>query len=305
MKGPPACCKVRWFLRNRRSSGTERSSCRSVLRSNTGGEAVVNEHSAGGSFQRLVDLTRTLRSSDGCAWDRAQTIETLRPHLIEEFHEVLEALDASEDAGLRDELGDLLFLVVFMAQIASEDDRFDIAGIIEGLTAKLVRRHPHVFGDAVASTPDEVRSSWEKTKLEESTHRSRRSILDGLPRDLSSLLTARRIQEKAGAVGFDWKDISDVLDKVREELGELEEELDGGDEERLRDEVGDLLFSIVNLARFVRVDPDQALRQTNLKFRRRFACIEERFADEKLSEVGLDEMDRIWNEAKDADGEDR
>ncbi len=258
----------------------------------------MKDQPAGTAFQRLVDLTRTLRSPEGCAWDRAQTIETLRPHLVEEFHEVLEALDAGGDAGLRDELGDLLFLVVFMARIAEEDERFDIIEVVGGLTDKLVRRHPHVFGDAVASTPDEVRSTWEQTKLEESTHRSRNSILDGLPRDLSSLLTARRIQEKAGAVGFDWKDVGDVLAKVREELEELEEEVERGDAERLRDELGDVLFSIVNVARFLRVDPDQALRQTNLKFRKRFAAIEGAFREKDLADVGLEEMDRIWDESK-------
>jgi MazG family protein len=245
-----------------------------------------------------VELTETLRSPEGCAWDRAQTIETLRPHLVEEFHEVLEALDAAEDAGLRDELGDLLFLVVFMAQIAGEGGRFDIAGVVEGLTAKLIRRHPHVFGDKIATTPDQVRSHWEKTKLEEKTHAARESILDGLPKDLSSLLTARRIQEKAGAVGFDWKDATDVIAKVREELGELEDEVERGDTERLRDELGDLLFSIVNVARFLHVDPDQALRRTNARFRRRFAVIEDRLRGRDLSKVGLEEMDRIWNEAK-------
>jgi MazG family protein len=264
-------------------------------------ETRVNEQSAGAAFQRLIDLTRALRSPDGCAWDRAQTIETLRPHLVEEFHEVLEALDASDDAALRDELGDLLFLVVFMARIAEEGERFDIEGVIGNLSDKLVRRHPHVFGDAVATTPDEVRSRWEKTKLQEASHARRDSILDGLPKDLSSLLTARRIQEKAGAVGFDWKNISDVLGKVREELEELEDELPDADEGRVREELGDLLFSIVNVARFLHVDPDQALRQTNLKFRRRFAAIEERFQDRDLSEVGLEEMDRIWDETKKED----
>ena len=170
-------------------------------------------------FGELLELTEHLRSPDGCAWDRAQTIETLRPHLVEEFHEVLEALDHDDDAKVRDELGDLFFLIVFIARIAEEAERFDLEEIIRGIDSKLRRRHPHVFGEDRAETPDEVRSRWESGKLSEDTHRARRSILDGLPRDFSALLTARRMQEKAAAVGFDWKKIGDVIGKAEEELG--------------------------------------------------------------------------------------
>lgn len=251
-----------------------------------------------GAFERLVELTKLLRSRDGCAWDRAQTIASIRPHLVEEFHEVLEALDHDDDARLRDELGDLLFLVVFMASIAEDNNRFDLRTIIDGIDAKLRRRHPHVFGSDVASTPDEVRSTWEAAKLGEETHRARASILDGLPRDLSALLSARRMQEKAAAVGFDWEHLTDVLRKIDEELQELKKEIAAEREGRYEEELGDLLFAIVNVARFVRVDPEAALRKTNLKFRRRFAEIEKRFEGRDLREVGLPAMDRVWNETK-------
>lgn len=254
-------------------------------------------------FAELLRLTEHLRSPDGCAWDRAQTIGTLRPHLVEEFHEVLEALDHDDDSKVRDELGDLLFLIVFIARIAEEGRRFDLEKIIEGVDAKLRRRHPHVFGDDRAGTPDEVRSLWESEKLAEGAHAARRSILDGLPREMSALLTARRMQEKAAAVGFDWKEIGDVLDKAEEEIRELREEVTEGRPDKMEEELGDLLFSIVNVARFLRIDPEAALRKTNLKFRRRFALVEERFRGRDLADVGLEAMDRVWDEAKELEEE--
>ncbi len=255
-------------------------------------------------FGELLELTEHLRSPDGCAWDRAQTIETLRPHLVEEFHEVLEALDHDDDAKVRDELGDLFFLIVFIARIAEEAERFDLEEIIRGIDSKLRRRHPHVFGEDRAETPDEVRSRWESGKLSEDTHRARRSILDGLPRDFSALLTARRMQEKAAAVGFDWKKIGDVIGKAEEELGELRDEIALARPEKIEEELGDLLFSIVNVARFLEIDPEAALRKTNLKFRRRFALVEERFRGRDLRDVGLEAMDRVWDEAKDLEERD-
>jgi len=258
----------------------------------------VAANEQGDAFAELVELTRHLRSPEGCAWDRAQTVETIRPHLVEELHETLEALDANDDVRLRDELGDLLFIVVFIARIAEEDGRFDIAQITRGIDAKLRRRHPHVFGDLEASTPDEVRSHWETTKLTEDSHADRRSILDGLPRELSALLTARRIQEKAAAVGFDWPGPADVLDKIEEETAELRAEIDGGATERHEAELGDLLFAVVNIARFLRIDPEAALRKTNLRFRKRFGLIEDRFWGEDLRDIGLEAMDRVWEEAK-------
>lgn len=250
------------------------------------------------AFRRLVELTRVLRSPGGCAWDRAQTISTIRPHLVEEFHEVLEALDDGDDDALRDELGDLLFLIVFVSRMAEEGERFDLSSVIEGIDAKLRRRHPHVFGDAEASTPDEVRSSWETIKLTESSHAERESLLDGLPRDFSALLSARRMQEKASAVGFDWDSPNEAFAKIDEEIEELRRELESESCERHEEELGDLLFAIVNVARMLRVDPEAALRKANLKFRRRFAAIEREFSGQDLREVQLEEMDRVWDREK-------
>lgn len=258
----------------------------------------MTDTSASQLFGQLLELTRLLRSSEGCAWDRAQTIDSIRPHFVEEFHEVLEALDLRDDEKLQDELGDLLYLLTFIATVAEENSLFSMSDIISGIDAKLRRRHPHVFGNVVASTPDEVRETWETIKLEEKTHKERRSLLDGLPVDLSALLTARRIQEKAAAVGFDWSDPKDVLDKVEEELRELRAEIEGGRLDLQENELGDLLFAVVNIARFQEIDPEAALRRTNLKFRRRFAAIEKAFKGQSLRDVGLEAMDRVWNESK-------
>ncbi len=266
----------------------------------------MTDRSASELFEQLLQLTCLLRSPEGCAWDRAQTIDSIRPHFVEEFHEVLEALDLHDDEKLQDELGDLLYLLTFIATVAEESNRFCMSDIISGIDAKLRRRHPHVFGDVVASTPDEVRQTWETIKLEERTHKGRRSLLDGLPAELSALLTARRIQEKAASVGFDWSDPSDVLDKIEEELKELRAEIDDGRVDLQENELGDLLFAVVNVARFQEIDPEAALRRTNLKFRRRFAAIEEAFKGRDLRDVGLEAMDRVWNESKigeDASGE--
>ena len=259
----------------------------------------MTEERATRKFDELLELTRHLRSPAGCAWDRAQSIDTLRPHLVEEFHECLEALDAGDDERFADELGELLFLIVFMAAIAEDDGRFSLASVIGGIDHKLRRRHPHVFGDLQASTPDEVRSHWETTKLSEESHAHRSSILDGLPAAMPALLTARRIQEKAAAVGFDWADIRSVFAKIDEEVDELRGELDHPDSPGVAEEVGDLLFAVVNVARFLSIDPEAALRKTNLKFRRRFSLIEERFRGRDLREVGLEAMDVVWEEAKD------
>ena len=230
-------------------------------------------------------------------------METIRPHLVEEFHEVLEALDVNDDDELRDELGDLLFLIVFIARMTEEGERFDLASVVRGIDTKLRRWHPHVFGDQKADTPEAVRSHWETTKLTEPSHAGRTSILDGLPRGFPALLAARRLQEKAAAVGFDWEKIEDVFAKVDEELEELRDEVAQERAEKYEEELGDLLFAVVNIARSVSVDPEAALRKTNLKFRRRFAVIEDRFKGEDLRDVGLEAMDRVWNEAKESENE--
>lgn len=253
---------------------------------------------AADAFEQLLQLTAHLRSPKGCAWDRAQTVDTLRPHLVEEFHELLEALDEGGDERFRDELGDLMFLVVFMARIAEEEGRFSMNDVLSGIDDKLRRRHPHVFGSETASTPDEVRATWEAAKLREGSHADRASLLDGLPANLPALIAARRLQEKAASVGFDWNEVSLVLAKIDEELAELRAEIDRGEEGNHREELGDLLFAIVNVARFLSIDPEAALRSTNLKFRRRFASVEEAFRGKDLRQVGLEAMDRVWNDVK-------
>jgi len=251
-----------------------------------------------GPFYELVELTKHLRSPEGCAWDRAQTIESIRPHLVEEFHEALEAMDERDDVKLRDELGDLLFLIVFISIMGEEVGRFTLDDVVAGIDEKLRRRHPHVFGDAVAETPEDVRGTWETQKLTEKSHADRESMLDGLPREFSALLTARRMQEKAASVGFDWPSPNEVFDKIVEETGELREELSHGDRDRQEDEIGDLLFAVVNIARYQGIDPEAALRRTNLKFRTRFAAIERHFKGTDLRDVGLEAMDAVWNRVK-------
>lgn len=265
----------------------------------------MTQENDGSRFAKLVELTRHLRSGEGCAWDRAQTIETIRPHLVEEFHEALEAMDERDDGKLRDELGDLLFLIVFISVMGEEAGRFALGDVVTGIDEKLRRRHPHVFGDVVAETPDEVRATWETQKLTEKSHADRESMLDGLPREFSALLSARRMQEKAASVGFDWPSPEEVLDKIVEETGELREELRDNDRDRQEDEIGDLLFAVVNIARYQRIDPEAALRRTNLKFRTRFAAIERRFKGTDLREVGLEAMDRVWNEVKEEEKQKR
>ncbi|MBD3347755.1 MAG: nucleoside triphosphate pyrophosphohydrolase [Candidatus Eisenbacteria bacterium] len=290
--GTPACDAASDSIIARRRRG----------RPAPGGDDLDNEKAAA-AFRELLDLTEHLRSPEGCAWDRAQNVDTLRPHLVEEFHETLEALDDGDDSRLRDELGDLLFIVVFISSITADEGRFGIADVLSGIDGKLRRRHPHVFGDASASTPDQVRATWETVKMSEGSHSERESLLDGLPREMPALLTARRLQEKAAAVGFDWDDLSDVVEKVLEELAELRSEIDKGDARGHLDELGDLLFAVVNLARSLSVDPDAALRKANLKFRRRFLAIERAFEGRDLRDVGLDEMDRVWEKAKEDESE--
>ena len=198
-------------------------------------------------FERLVSIMQTLRSENGCPWDREQTHETLRPYLIEEAYEVLDAIDAKDDSELKVELGDLLLQVVFHAQLAREDDRFTIDDVAEAVSEKLIRRHPHVFGDVKADTSDQVLTNWEKIKQNEKGNRNK-SVLDGLPSHLPALLKAFRIQEKVARVNFDWEDVREVFGKVREEIAELEEAHAGRDQQSLEEEFGDLLFSMVNLA---------------------------------------------------------
>ena len=252
-------------------------------------------------FNRLVDIMAKLRAPDGCPWDREQTHETLKPYLIEEAYEVLDAIDAGDTRDLVEELGDVLLQVVFHAQVASEAGEFEVEDVARAISEKLVRRHPHVFADGNAKNADEVLAKWEQIKSEEREGKGEDpSILDGIPRHLPALHRAERIQKKVARVGFDWEHTDEIAVKAREEVEEFIEVLGSDDRDRMTDELGDVLFSIVNLARFVGLSPEEALTCTNAKFIRRFKFIEEKLAERgKTPESStLEEMDSLWEQSK-------
>ena len=254
---------------------------------------------AGQRFLELLTMMARLRGPGGCPWDREQTRASLRPFLVEETYEVLEALDTGDPARIREEFGDLLFQVVFHAEIAQERGEFSMADLLAALIAKMTRRHPHVFGDRPVGSAAEALAQWEAIKDSESDG-SPRSMLAGVPRALPGLLRAQRVQHKAGRVGFDWPNAAGALEKIREELGELTDALHRGDRDALRDEVGDLLFSVVNVARLADVDPEGALQATVDRFSRRFGSMEEAARQEgrDLAALSLDEWERLWSRAK-------
>ena len=241
-----------------------------------------------------------LRAPGGCPWDREQTFDTIKPYLLEETYEVLEAIDERDWPALADELGDLLLQAVFFAQMAAEENKFTIDDSIDAIVQKLIRRHPHVFGDGEAKTSDDVKRRWDEIKADEKKSRGEpvRGLLESVPRNLPALVEAQQIASKAAGVGFDWENAEQVLEKLEEELDELAEARESGSREELEGEIGDLLFVLVNLARFVKVDPEQALRRTNAKFRKRFAHVE---AGVKLPGASIAEMEALWQEAKRAD----
>lgn len=259
----------------------------------------------GEKFQRLVDIMARLRSPEGCPWDREQTFETIKPYLLEETYEVLDAIDARDWSALGEELGDLLLEAVFFAQMAREAGLFSIGDSLDAINEKLVRRHPHVFADGTAKTAGEVKQRWDEIKAEERKAAGEREagLLEKVPRSLPALVEATQLTSRASGVGFDWEDARGVLDKLDEELAELAEaRARQAPQEEIEGEVGDLLFVIANLARFLKVDPEQALRRTNRKFRDRFAYIEQKLRAEGRSMTGatLEEMDRLWNQSKQA-----
>lgn len=262
---------------------------------------------AGASLERLVAIMRTLRSPEGCPWDREQTLASLRPFVIEEAYEVVDAIDRTDLPALRDELGDLVFEAVFLAQLCAEEDRFTLADALDAAAAKLIRRHPHVFGDDTERqelTSDDVKRNWERIKAEERGAAGERpGLLSGLPPALPALLRAYRIGRRAATVGFDWEQPAAVLDKVREELSEVEAAVRRDDAAAVEEELGDLLFAAANLARHHGVEPEGALAGANRKFTRRFGALEQHFraAGRALRDVPADEMDRAWNRIKDAE----
>jgi len=250
-------------------------------------------------FERLIAIVKTLRGSSGCEWDRAQTSESLTPYFLEEAYETIEAIHEDDQMKLKEELGDLMLHIVFQADIAQEKKTFDLADSLKNICDKLERRHPHVFGDTVVNGVAEIKQNWEEIKLEE----GRKSLMEGLPKTLPALLFARRIQERASQVGFDWDKIDSVWEKVHEEIDELKEAIEKTDREMIELELGDLLFSLVNLSRFLDINPEQALKATSAKFVNRFQYIEEKLnaKNQSLKDTTLEEMDSLWNEIRTAE----
>jgi tetrapyrrole methylase family protein/MazG family protein len=256
-------------------------------------------HANQSTFDDLLNIMRRLRGPGGCPWDAEQTHESLTRYLLEETYEVIEAIDAKSPEHLKEELGDLLLQPVFHAAIAEEAGDFDMADVVRTLCDKLVRRHPHVFGDLKISDSDAQVENWERIKKAEKGE-ERPSALSGVPPHLPALLKAQKITEKASRVGFDWEHADQVFAKVMEELHEFEEAWEGGDESRMEDELGDLLFAIVNLGRFLSLNPEEALRKTINRFQRRFQYVERNLLSKgrKMNETPLADMDRLWEEAK-------
>lgn len=261
---------------------------------------MLNDKGYEEKFKRLVEIMDTLRGKEGCPWDLEQDHKTLMPYLIEEAFEVIEAIEDGSDEKLCEELGDLLLQIVFHARISKENNKFHIGDVIDSISEKLIRRHPHIFSTTKVKNAKEVLKNWEEIKLKEKSTKRRTSLLDGIPKSMPALLYARRIQERAAGVGFDWEDIEGVLDKSVEEIGELKEALDQKDGEKVKDELGDLLFALVNIARWMDINPEEALRSTGKKFIRRFRHIETEAnkEDRDLSEMGLYEMEEIWQNSK-------
>jgi len=246
-------------------------------------------------MERLIAIMAKLRRPSGCPWDRKQTHETLIPYLVEEAHETIEAIYQKDYKKLEEELGDLLLQVVFHAHLAKEKKRFDIEDVAKGISDKLIRRHPHVFGKKEKLSPQQVLENWEKRKLKEKSE----GVLDSIPETLPILFRAQRVQEKAAQFGFDWKKANQVIPKLKEEIREIEKSLNAHPQKR-EEEIGDLLFSVINLSRHLKVNPEKALRTTVQKFQKRFAFIEANLKKQKkdLGKVSLQELDRLWNKAK-------
>lgn len=250
------------------------------------------------NLQKLLDIMERLRSDDGCPWDREQTKETLTPYLVEETYEVIEAIEEGAPRKIKEELGDLLFQIVFHCQIAKERGEFSMEDVIDDISRKMIGRHPHVFGDANYETSEQVLKQWEERKREEG--KNRESILEGIPKELPSLLKAHRIQSRAARVGFDWNNVEGVLEKLDEELSEFRDSLEQKDRAAIEDELGDVFFSLINISRFVGVNPEDALRKTILKFMSRFRFMEVKAAGtgRQLSKMTPEELDELWEEAK-------
>lgn len=246
-------------------------------------------------FYRLIEIMEKLRGPEGCPWDREQTLESLKPYLLEETYEVLEEMDNGGDK-LKGELGDLLLQIVFQSQISKEKGEFDIEDVAHGICEKLIRRHPHIFKEGIeVKNSEEVKENWDRIKASEKEHKNRKSILDGIPKYMPGLMRAQKMQKKVAKVGFDWPNMDGVLDKVQEEIEELREAIKNQDKRNMKEEIGDLLFSIVNLSRSLDIEAQEALLSTINKFDKRFRYVEENC---QLPGASLEEMDSLWEKAK-------
>jgi ATP diphosphatase len=259
------------------------------------------------ALQRAAAIMARLRAPGGCPWDREQTFDTIKRHTLEETYEVFDAIERRAWPDLKDELGDLLLQVLFYAQMASEAGYFDLRDVAENLSAKLIRRHPHVFADAVAADPDAVLRNWEQIKIEEKKSKveekkskpAASSLLDDIPRSMPATLEASKLGSRAAKVGFDWPSADGLFDKLAEETAELRAEIDRADTDKIEAEFGDLLFTMMNLARHLKVDAESALRRSNAKFRTRFAAMERVSGGAaQLQAMSADELERLWSEAK-------
>jgi len=259
----------------------------------------VPELGEGTSFESFAEIIAHLRAPDGCPWDKEQTHETLRKHLLEESYEAISAIDSGDFADMREEFGDLLLQIVLQSQIANEEGQFNVTQVVKGIHSKIVRRHPHVFGDLELNDVGGVLTNWEKLKEKErkDNGQGKKGLLDGVPLALPALEQAQEYQDRAARVGFDWPEIEGVLEKIAEEIEEVKQ---ATDETELASELGDLFFALVNLARWKKVDAESALRGTNMKFKKRFGYVEQGAKEQgrELSSLSLEEMDALWNEAK-------
>ncbi len=268
------------------------------------------DDTTGKRFEKLVEIMTTLRGPDGCPWDKEQDFNTLKPMLVEEVYEVLEAIDIEDWDGVSEELGDLLLHIVFQAQLGKENGRFNIDTVIQKICDKLIRRHPHVFGNEEAGTSQQVIRNWEAIKAQEKAEKlnsrtpEQRSLLEGIPSKLPAIHEAHQISARAARVGFDWPDVEGVFEKLQEEVLELKEVIAGKEpgpkRDRLEDEIGDILFVIVNIARYLRIDSESALKRANRKFKSRFQFMENELARQgrTLDGTGLAEMEALWQQAK-------
>lgn len=247
------------------------------------------------NLEELIEVIRRLRAPDGCQWDREQTHRSLRPNMIEEAYEAVDAIDDGDAAHLKEELGDVLLQVILHSQIASESGEFDIEDVAKGIKDKLIHRHPHVFGDVKVSSTSEILENWDKLKAEEKTHR--KSAMDGISRAQSALMSAQKISKKAVKTGFEWPNEKSLYDCIFSEFDEFKEAVTEGDKKHMEEELGDILFAVVNLARWNKIDAEQALLTTNKKFEKRFRMME-KLATKPLEQYSFEEFDNLWKSAK-------